>query len=145
LHQTLRQADCFVKGMFSVPPSSQDPRTFAVIGAAYEVHRVLGTGFLELFYKDALAIEFAERGIPFEREVPCTIEYKGHPLRGHYRIDFICFEQIVLEIKARSGTGPADHAQVINYLASSKLRCGLLLNFGTARLEHRRFIWEPRL
>ena len=129
--------------MFSTTPSSQDPRTFAIIGAAYEVHRVLGAGFLELFYKDALAIEFAERGIPFEREAPCSIEYKGRPLRGHYRIDFICFEQIVLEIKARSTTGPADHAQVISYLASSKLRCALLPNFGAAKLEHRRFIWEP--
>ena len=129
--------------MFSIPPSSQDPRTFAVIGAAYEVHRVLGTGFLELIYKDALAIEFAEREIPFEREAPCSIEYKGHPLRGQYRIDFICFDQIVLEIKARSMTSPADHAQVVNYLASSKRRCGLLLNFGPAKLEHRRFIWEP--
>jgi len=130
--------------MLDIPPSSQDPRTFAIIGAAYEVHRVLGAGYLELFYKDALAIEFAERGIPFHAETPCSVEYKGHSLRGEYRIDFVCFEQIVLEIKARSVTGPADYAQVINYLASSKLRCGLLLNFGASKLEHKRFIWEPR-
>ena len=129
--------------MLSVPPSSQDPRTFAIIGAAYEVHRILGAGYLELFYKDALAIEFTERRVPFRAEVSCPVEYKGHPLRGEYRIDFVCFEEIVLEIKARSMTGPADHAQLINYLASSKLRCGLLLNFGTPRLEHKRFIWEP--
>lgn len=63
-------------------------------------------------------------------------------VRGDYKIDFVCYGG-VLEIKARSGTGPADHAQVINYLASSKLRCGLLLNFGTAKIEHRRFIWTP--
>jgi GxxExxY protein len=131
--------------MLSVPPSSEDPRTFAIIGAAYEVHRVLGAGYLELFYKDALAIEFSERGLPFRSEVPCPVEYKGRPLRGEYRIDFVCYDQIVLEIKARSMTGPADHAQVINYLASSKLRCGLLLNFGTPKLEHKRFIWEPRV
>jgi GxxExxY protein len=130
--------------MFDIPPSSQDPRTFAVIGAAYEVHRLLGTGFLELIYKDALAIELAERKIPFRREAPCSVEYKGHLLRGDYYIDFVCFNEVILEIKARSATGPADHAQVINYLASAKLRCGLLLNFGTAKLEHRRFIWEPR-
>jgi GxxExxY protein len=130
--------------MLSVPPSSQDPRTFAIIGAAYEVHRVLGAGFLELFYKDALAIEFALRDIPFRKEVPCGIEYKGRPLRDEYHMDFVCFDQIVLEIKARSVTGPADYAQVINYLASSKLRCGLLLNFGASKLEHKRFIWEPR-
>jgi GxxExxY protein len=130
--------------MLTNPPSLQDPRTFAIIGAAYEVHRILGAGFLELFYKDALAIEFTERRIPFRAEAPCTVEYKGHPLRREYHMDFVCFEEIVLEIKARSVTGPADHAQVISYLTSSKLRTGLLLNFGASKLEHKRFIWEPR-
>jgi GxxExxY protein len=126
----------------SIPPQD-DPRTYAVIGAALEVHRVLGSGFLELFYKDALALEFAARGIAFEAEVPCHIEYKGRPLRGHYRMDFVCFGKIVLEVKARSATGPADHAQVISYLASSKLQFGLLLNFGGQRLEHKRFVRTP--
>jgi GxxExxY protein len=130
--------------MFDSPPSFQDPRTFAIIGAAYEVHRVLGTGFLEIFYKDALEIEFREREIPFVRERPCGVEYKGRPLSRDDVVDFVCFEQIVLEIKARSVIGPADHAQVLNYLASTRKRCGLLLNFGTAKLEQRRFIWEPR-
>ena len=130
--------------MLSAPPSSTDPRTFAIIGAAYEVHRVLGAGFLELLYKDALAIEFVERKIPFRAEAPCSVDYKGRPLRGEYRIDFVCFDEIVLEVKARSMTGPADHAQVINYLASSRLRCGLLLNFGASKLEHKRFVWEPK-
>ncbi|HUQ87620.1 MAG TPA: GxxExxY protein [Vicinamibacterales bacterium] len=129
--------------MFDIPPSSQDPRTFAIIGAAYEVHRVLGIGFLEIFYKDALEIEFNERHVPFRREAPCSVEYKGRPLRQEYHVDFICFDEVVLEIKARSVTGPADHAQVLSYLASTKKRCGLLLNFGTSKLEHRRFIWEP--
>lgn len=131
--------------MLNSPPSFQDPRTFAIIGAAYEVHRVLGTGFLEVFYKDALQIEFTDRQIPFEREPPCRVEYKGRPLSRSYHVDFICFGEVVLEIKARSVTGPADHAQVLNYLAPTKKRCGLLLNFGTAKLEHRRFIREPRL
>jgi GxxExxY protein len=130
--------------MQTLPPSSQDPRTFAIIGAAYEVHRGLGTGFLEVFYKDALEIEFAERQIPFDRERPCRVEYKGRPLSRDYRVDFLCFDEIVLEIKARSITGPADNAQVLNYLASTRKRIGLLLNFGAAQLEHRRFIWEPR-
>ncbi len=133
-----------IAGMLDIPPSSQDPRTFAIIGAAYEVHRVLGTGFLEIFYKDALEIEFLERLIPFRREAPCLVQYKGRPLRQEYHVDFICFGEIVLEIKARSVTGPADHAQVISDLASAKKRYGLLLNFGAAKLEHRRFIWEPK-
>lgn len=125
------------------PPLHDDPRTYAIIGAAIEVHRVLGAGFLELFYKDALMIEFTARRIPFREEVPCTIEYKGQPLRGHYRMDFVCYEEVVLEVKARANVGPADHAQVISYLASAKLRTGLLLNFGGAKLEHKRFIWSP--
>ena len=125
------------------PPKSDDPDTYAIIGAAIEVYRVLGAGFLEIFYKDALAIELALRKIPFRRELPISIEYKGEPIRGEYRMDFVCYEQIVLEVKARSNTGPADHAQVISYLASSKRRVGLLLNFGGAKLEHRRFVWTP--
>ena len=138
-----RYVDCSSAGM-DHSPTFHDPRTFAVIGAAYEVHRVLGSGFLEIFYKDALAIELRERGIPFEREAPCRIEYKGRALRDDYKIDFVCYNEVILEVKARSVTGPADHAQVLSYLASAKLRCGLLLNFGTPKLEHRRFIWEPR-
>jgi GxxExxY protein len=124
-------------------PPPQDPRTFAIIGAAYEVHRVLGAGFLEIFYTDALEIELTSRRIPFERESPCAVEYKGRALSRDYHIDFICYDEVVLEVKARSITGPADHAQVLNYLASTKKRCGLLLNFGTSKLEHKRFIWEP--
>jgi GxxExxY protein len=124
----------------STIPEADDPRTYAIIGAALEVHRVLGTGFLELLYKDALEIELAKREIPYRRELSCNITYKGHPLRGDYKIDFVCYEQIVLEIKARSATSPADHAQVISYLAATKLPLGLLLNFGTSKLEYRRFV-----
>jgi GxxExxY protein len=131
--------------MFPHDPSSQDPRTFAIIGAAYEVHRTLGAGYLEIFYKDALEMEFIERALPYQRELPCNVEYKGRPLSRDYHVDFVCFGEVVLEIKARSVTGPADHAQVINYLASTKKRCGLLLNFGSSKLEHKRFIWEPRV
>jgi len=121
-------------------PEADDPRTYAIIGAALEVHRVLGTGFLELFYKDALAIEFTARELPFRRELPCNIHYKGHQLRGEYRMDFVCLGEVVVEVKARSIITPADHAQVISYLASSKLQIALLLNFGSSKLEHRRFI-----
>ncbi len=126
-------------------PDSEDGRTFGIIGAAMEVHRVLGAGILEAFYRDALGIEFGLRSIPFAVEVPCNIEYKGHALRGHYRMDFVCFGSVVVEIKARSATGPADHAQVLSYLASTRLQCGLLINFGASKLEYRRFVLtKPR-
>ena len=121
-------------------PDANDSRTYAIIGAALEVHRVLGTGFLELLYKDALEIELTRRQIPFRRELPCNIIYKGHQLRGDYRVDFTCYEAVVLEIKARSVVGPADHAQILGYLAATKLQVGLLLNSGTPRLEHKRFV-----
>jgi GxxExxY protein len=120
--------------------SPNDSRTFAIIGAAMEVHRVLGSGFLEVFYRDALAIEFGLRVIPFETEVPCHVVYKTHPLRGHYRMDFVCFGSVVVEVKARFGVGAAEHAQVLSYLASTGHECGLLLNFGASKLEYRRFI-----
>lgn len=127
------------------PSEPSDSRTFAIIGAAMEVQRVLGSGFLEVFYRDALAIEFGLREIPFVAEAPCHVAYKGHPLRGHYRMDFVCFESVVIEVKARFGTGPAEQAQVLSYLASAGLQTGLLLNFGAARLEYKRFILtKPR-
>lgn len=126
--------------MTTNPSEPSDPRTFAIIGAAMEVHRVLGSGFLEVFYRDALAIEFGLREIPFVAEAPCHVAYKGHPLRGHYRMDFVCFESVVIEVKARFGTGPSEQAQVLSYLASAGYQTGLLLNFGAARLEYKRFI-----
>jgi GxxExxY protein len=120
---------------------SGDERTFGIIGAAMEVHREFGgPGLLEVVYRDALKIEFRLRGIPFAAEVPFPIDYKGHRLRGHYRIDFVCFDSIVVEVKARSASGPAEHAQVLNYLKVSGHRVGLLLNFGAPRLEYRRFV-----
>lgn len=126
--------------MTTNPSEPSDPRTFAIIGAAMEEHRVLGSGFLEVFYRDALAIEFGLSEIPFVAEAPCHVAYKGHPLLGHYRMDFVSFESVVIEVKARFGTGPSEQAQVLSYLASAGYQTGLLLNFGAARLEYKRFI-----
>jgi GxxExxY protein len=130
--------------MFKPPADIGDARTFAIIGAAMEVHRLMGSGYLEKFYKQALAIELVERRIPFETEVPCLIQYKGRRLSGEYHMDFVCYGEVVLEVKARSSTGPADQAQVLNYLASSNHPNALLLNFGAPRLEYKRFIWTKR-
>ena len=105
-----------------------------------EVHRTLGCGFLEVFYRDALAIEFGLRSIPFDSEVACGVDYKGHHLRGHYRIDFVCYSEVIVEVKARASTGPAEEAQVLNYLAATGHQVALLLNFGGSRLDYRRFV-----
>ena len=81
----------------------KDPQTYAIIGAAMEVHRQLGHGFLEAVYQEASAIEYPERNIPFAREVLLEVKYKGKLLTCHYKADFICFGEILIEMKAISG------------------------------------------
>ena len=119
-----------------------DQHTFQIIGAAMEVHRVLHRGLLESIYCEALAVEFELRSIPFAAQVPCQIVYKERRLTGFHRIDFVCFDEVVVEVKASSLTGPAEQAQVLNYLALSGRRLGLLLNFGRPSLEYKRFVLD---
>jgi GxxExxY protein len=121
----------------------KDPETFAIIGAAMEVHRELGRGFLELVYQTALALEFQERGIPFKAEVALPIRYRNKLLSCAYRADFVCFESVVVETKAITTLTGADEAQLINELKATGLQRGLLLNFGAARLEHKRLVFSP--
>ncbi len=115
-----------------------DPQTFQIIGAAMEVHRQLHRGLLESIYCEALAIEFGLRGIPFEAERPLQMRYKAQRLTGVYRIDFVCFGSVVVEVKGVSALTPADEAQLLNYLAMSRLERGLLINFGGKSLEYKR-------
>src|ERR1700738_1505370 len=118
----------------------KDPETFAIIGAAMEVHRELGRGFLELVYQTALAWDFQERGIPFKAEVALPIRYKDKLLTCAYRADFVCFESIIVETKAIATLTSADEAQLINELKATALQRGLLLNFGATSLEHKRLV-----
>ncbi len=120
----------------------KDPETFAIIGAAMEIHSELGRGFLELVYQTALALEFQERGIPFKAEVALPLRYKGKLLTCAYRTDFVCFESIVVETKAIAALTRADEAQLINQLKATGLRRGLLLNFGGPSLEHKRLVFD---
>src|SRR5205807_7890687 len=105
----------------------KDPETFAIIGAAMEVHRELGRGFLELVYQTALALEFQERGIPFKSEVALPVQYKGKLLTCAYRADFLCFESVIVETKAISSLTTADDAQLINELKATGIQPGRLL------------------
>lgn len=104
-----------------------------------EVHKVLGHGFLETVYQEALAIEFSTRSIPFNREVELPASYKGKQLNTSYRVDFICYGSVIVELKALSKIGTVEESQIINYLKAGGLEVGLLLNFGTSSLEYKRF------
>ena len=117
-----------------------DPETYAIIGAAMEVHRVLGHGFLEAVYQEALAVEMTARNIPFEREKDLAIVFKGTPLKTGYRADFLCYGGIVVEIKAISTLTGNDEAQLLNYLKASQAHRGLLLNFGSPSLQQKRMV-----
>jgi GxxExxY protein len=123
----------------------RDPQTYAIIGACMAVHNELGAGFLESVYQEALAIEFTRRGIPFVRERSLPIDYAGVRLITHYQADFICFDEVIVELKALAALDPAHHAITINYLKATSCERGLLVNFGASRLEYKRFILSNHL
>ena len=112
--------------------------SYQIIGAAMEVHRELGCGFVEPIYQEALEKEFILRKIPYEREKELTVNYKGDLLTKTFRADFICYNKIILELKAVKEFSDEHYAQIFNYLRASRMDLGLLINFGTASIEFQR-------
>jgi len=104
--------------------------SYNIIGAAFEVYNKLGHGFLEAVYQECLEIEFKKKGIPYEREKDIKIFYDGIELTQSYRADFVCYDKIIVELKAVSALDDAHHAQVYNYLHATGFKLGILLNFG---------------
>lgn len=105
-----------------------------------EVHNNLGSGFLEIVYKDALEFEFNKESIPFQREVEYEVNYKGKILPHKFYADFVVFDKIILEVKAINGLADEHIAQCINYLKVSKNKLALLVNFGKLKLNYKRII-----
>lgn len=103
--------------------------TFAIRGAIYEVYKTLGSGFLEGVYQEALELELLERGIPYKAQHEIAIAYKGTQLRQTYRADIVCYDKIILELKAAKQLLPEHHAQLQNYLRATGVKLGLLVNF----------------
>jgi GxxExxY protein len=119
-------------------------RPYKIIGAAMAVHRALGCGFLEAVSREALTIELQELGIPFVREVRLPVRYHSRLLSVFYTVDFIRFDEVLVEVKALHAIGPNEVAQLINFLRIACRRRGLLLNFGATSLQHQRLVLDVR-
>lgn len=114
-----------------MPELLYENEVYQIRGAIFEVHNQMGNGFLEAVYHECLKREFSHKSIPFLSKVPLALSYKGEPLHQAYEADLICFDKIILELKAISALAPVHRAQVLNYLKATGLRLGLLVNFGT--------------
>lgn len=117
-----------------------EKETYNIIGACMEVHRKLGNGFLESVYQEALEREFVKQNIPFSKQHKLNVYMDGEPLKKYFRVDFLCYNSIILEIKAISYLNTDFTKQTINYLNASGLKIGLLINFGEKSLKWKRFI-----
>lgn len=114
---------------------------YSIVGAAMEVHTILGTGFLEPVYQEAMEIECASRRIPFVSQQILQVHYKQHILKKEYIADMVCFEKIVVEFKALDNLTGRESSQVINYLKATGYKVGVLINFGSdTKLEWKRFV-----
>ncbi len=115
--------------------------SYDIVGACFEVYKEKGAGFLEAVYQECLAIEFEEREIPFIQQPNLKLDYKGRELKQSYQPDFVCYNKIIVEIKAVKHIGDDYRAQTINYLKATKKELGLLINFGHhPKLEYERFL-----
>lgn len=120
----------------------RDEETYNIIGTAMTVHNELGCGFLEAVYQEALEKEFQLQSIPYEREKRLPVFYRGNRLDTYYQVDFICFNSVIVELKALQKISGIEEAQVINYLKASGLHKALLINFGQRSLQYKRLVYN---
>ncbi len=113
--------------------------TYKIIGAAMEVHRTLGLGFVESVYQEAMEIELEKQNIPFIPQKKIQIRYKDVLLNQYFVADLFCYDKIIVELKAVSTVLPEHEAQIINYIHATGMKLGMLLNFGSESLYYKRF------
>ncbi len=128
----------------SADKNKRDKETYALIGAAMAVHNGLGHGFLEAVYQEALEREFQFQNIPYQREKKFSVFYRDTQLKTNYKADFVCFDSIIVELKALQNMSTTEEAQVINYLKASGLHKGVLINFGARQLQYKRLVLNLR-
>ncbi len=127
---------------FDIEEYPLQEETSEIIKVAYEVHRELGIGLLEIVYKDALEYEFKTKDIFYSRESKYEVPYKDIILKHHFYADFVIFDKVILEVKAKQGgISDDDYAKAINYLRISECKVGLIINFGTSKLGIKRVIF----
>jgi GxxExxY protein len=115
--------------------------SFLIQGALFEVYNTLGSGFLEAVYQEALELELKQRNIPFVSQKELTISYKGHELKQTYRADIVCYDKVILELKAVKTLLPEHSAQLHNYLCATGMKLGILVNFGShSKIEIKRIV-----
>lgn len=113
---------------------------YRIIGCCMEVHKALGPGFLEAVYQEALSLELKDANIPFNKEKVLEVRYKGILLEKKYVADFLCFDEVIVELKAVESLNTDHIAQVLNYLKATEKKIGLLINFGARSLQYKRII-----
>ena len=124
-------------------PLHYEHETYAIIGACMTVHQALGNGFLESVYQEALERTLTKNKIPFQRQKKLKILFDGQELEKYFIADFICYNSIILEIKAADFIHKSHHLQIVNYLKSTNMPVGLLINFGETSLKWKRVIHTP--
>ena len=119
--------------------------SYAIVGACMKVHRALGPGFLEAVYEEVVEKEFIVQNIPYKRQVKLDLYYEGVQLKKYYRADFVCYDSIIVELKAVTQIPSVLYAQLQNYLKCTNMELGMLINFGTPSLTYKRIVNQKKL
>ncbi len=127
------------KGESNRAPLLEEELTEKILGAAFKVQNTLGCGFLEKVYENAMVVELSRMGVPVEQQKPMQVRYQG-AIVGEYQADLVVDSRVMVELKAVSKLDSIHEAQLLNYLKATRVRVGLLFNFGCPRLQYRRFV-----